>query len=407
MSWTDEEIDKLFGDASAQQTFEYRPEYWKDIEKQLPVNKKRKPVFWWMTGGVFLLGIIGIGIVQSTSLNSTVESDEVEVTSTHVITEKKIAQTVTQSKDEILGNATIDNGNVNSTLKDQTVPQYDSHFATSGNSEIKIPESNFADIEPVLNEKLNKTNTEITEESITQTVSTELIKDDAAKTGTLAIRELNFPQQSADLVSGKLHSVDKKRSYYLELNGGLGQTWMKDEDANGSVNASLGLAGGMNFPINKFILSAGLGFQFTKLESMKINERAMVYSFGSSILENNYKINSVYSLNLPVYLTFNSGRHSVSAGAIASVNLFDGLQRSQSINGTQTQYSKGYSNLQLINRFGFQPSLSYGYFVNENLQIGVKCNVQLLQPVQSERFTGSAVKLPFDGQFYLKRTLNF
>lgn len=117
MSWTDEEIDKLFGDASAQQTFEYRPEYWKDIEKQLPVNKKRKPVFWWMTGGVFLLGIIGIGIVQSTSLNSTVESDEVEVTSTHVTTEKKIAQTVTQSKDEILGNATIDNGNVNSDRK--------------------------------------------------------------------------------------------------------------------------------------------------------------------------------------------------------------------------------------------------------------------------------------------------
>jgi len=407
MSWTDEEIDKLFGDASAQQTFEYRPEYWKDIEKQLPVNKKRKPVFWWMTGGVFLLGIIGMGIVQSTSVNSSVVSDEVEVTSTNVTTEEKIAPTVSQSKDEIFGNANIENGNVKTTIKDQAVPQYNSHISSPENTELKVPELNFANIEPTQNEKLNNINTEITEESFTQNASTELIKDGAVETGTLAIRELNFPQQSADLVSGKLHSVDKKHFYYLELNGGLGQTWMKDEDANGAVNASLGFAGGMNFPISKFTLSAGLGFQFTKLESMKINERAMVYSFGSSILENNYKINSVYSLNLPVYLSFNSGRHSVSAGVIASVNLFDGLQRSQSIDGTQTQYSKGYSNLQLINRFGFQPSLSYGYFVNENLQIGIKCNVQLLQPVQSERFTGTAVKLPFDGQFYIKKTLNF
>ena len=38
MSWTDEELDKLFSDSAGDMTFEYKKEYFKDIEKHIKSN---------------------------------------------------------------------------------------------------------------------------------------------------------------------------------------------------------------------------------------------------------------------------------------------------------------------------------------------------------------------------------
>ena len=42
MSWTDDELDKVFRDAAEQPVFEYQSSYFRDIEKQLPIKKGRK-----------------------------------------------------------------------------------------------------------------------------------------------------------------------------------------------------------------------------------------------------------------------------------------------------------------------------------------------------------------------------
>ena len=55
MSWTDEEIDKLFSNNAGNMTFDYKKGYFKEIEKHLPVAKKRD--FLW-TGLTLLMGSI-------------------------------------------------------------------------------------------------------------------------------------------------------------------------------------------------------------------------------------------------------------------------------------------------------------------------------------------------------------
>jgi hypothetical protein len=53
------------------------------------------------------------------------------------------------------------------------------------------------------------------------------------------------------------------------------------------------------------------------------------------------------------------------------------------------------------------PTLGYSFNVSDKTQIGARLNIQLLQQLQSNRFIGTPVNFPIDGQIYLKRTLEF
>ncbi|MFN5877302.1 MAG: hypothetical protein ACK44B_00430, partial [Flavobacteriales bacterium] len=54
MSWRDDEIDDLFRDAADQQYVEFDPDYFREIERQLPIKRSRKPLIWWFSGSMFL-----------------------------------------------------------------------------------------------------------------------------------------------------------------------------------------------------------------------------------------------------------------------------------------------------------------------------------------------------------------
>ena len=83
------------------------------------------------------------------------------------------------------------------------------------------------------------------------------------------------------------------------------------------------------------------------------------------------------------------------------------LKHSQTLEGDFKSYSSGFSDVRFFNRFGLLPSVGYSFYVNEKTQIGVQLNLQLLQQIQSDRFIGTPLNLPIDGQIYLKRTLDF
>jgi len=68
MSWTDEEIDKLFKEASEQPAFEYKASYFQAIEEQLPVKRSRKIGLWWWTANVFLFAFVGMFFVGRNEL---------------------------------------------------------------------------------------------------------------------------------------------------------------------------------------------------------------------------------------------------------------------------------------------------------------------------------------------------
>ncbi len=70
MSWTDEEIDKLFKEASEQPAFEYKASYFQAIEEQLPVKRSRKIGLWWWTANVFLFTFVGMFFIGRDELSA-------------------------------------------------------------------------------------------------------------------------------------------------------------------------------------------------------------------------------------------------------------------------------------------------------------------------------------------------
>lgn len=428
MSWTDEEIDKVFGEASNMQTFEYRPEYWKDIEKQLPVNKTRKPIFWWITGSAFVIGFVSLFFVDVYPNETKIAFADNTNNAVSNATAKSENSAISSNENKIKENTSTINGNRSNQKVIVETKQLNKNSKTQQNAtntnRINKTTPHTTRVENVevsnaMNENLSSVTTEennltAEENNIESNVRSETAKapvvsqEENTFIGSLPIIHLQFDQINAELINGDLSFKKKSAlSLYVEFNGALSQGWVKTEQNTQAVNGSMGIATGVVLPFNKFILSAGLGFQGTKLDNLNIKERTKVYGFGSAIIENTYQINSIGALTLPVSIGYNMGRHSLSFGVSTTMNLYTGLKRTQSIDGNQTIYSKGIGNTSLFNRFGIQPSLGYGFYINENIQIGVRANVQLMQPIQSDRFIGTPVKMPFEGQFYLKRTINF
>ncbi len=425
MNWTDEEIDELFGDAANKQVFEYKSEYWKDIEKQLPVNKQGDRFYWWWTSCLFFLvfiGLIGMEVVEDKSA-ATVNNASLSLQSTNSFTIQNVSK-VSYKRTNQVSNNTVNNQlklsensknqkltaasnlNINSitNINEGLIASNKIHDLIQNQSSELTVVSNLLDNEVKSNSTLQSQESyELN--NLANTNHDNITNKEGLK---LITKELSFTQIETQLeIVSFNHEKQKLRQLYLELYGGLGQSYINDETNANTVNASVGGIVGITFPVNKFNMSVGLGLQATKFDQLNILDRTKVYGFGSEILENSYEFSSIYAITLPVSIGYSFGRHSVNIGLRTNFNLMTQLKHRQTLDGEMESYSSGYSDVSFFNKIGFLPSLGYSFSLNENTHIGVRLNVQLLQQLKSDRFIGSPLNNPIDGQIFLKRNLNF
>jgi hypothetical protein len=429
MSWTDEEIDTLFGEAANKQVFEYKPEYWNDIEKQLPIQKKRKRAYWWWTANVFFLGFIGLIVFDASKKTNGVNQVNTASTTNHKSSNPSIEKgvkmnvnsAIQNAKNELKKNDKLKEINANSDKKD--------NFDLIINDKSLLPvqlnlESDvFSFSKTGLNDNLISNQNQNQDLSLIPSIALEQEKNpnaedlielvivkqqDAGGKLGLNTKELTFEQIETQMEPVSFQKYKNNLlKMYVEIYSGVGQSYIKNETNANSINATIGAAIGLTIPFKRFNISAGLGIQATKFDQLNIIERTKVYGFGSQILENSYEFSSIYSLTIPLSATYSFGRHSLNAGLRTNVNIMTQLKHSQTLEGDFKSYSSGFSDVRFFNRFGLLPSVGYSFYVNEKTQIGVQLNLQLLQQIQSDRFIGTPLNLPIDGQIYLKRTLDF
>ncbi|MEY3238139.1 MAG: hypothetical protein RI883_2240 [Bacteroidota bacterium] len=426
MSWTDEEMDKLFGEAADKQVFEYRSEYWNYIEKQLPIQKQVKRAYWWWTANVFLLGFIGL-IAFDSNKESNVVNQIKNTTALNPISDLSadITKLKTNKKDVFRELAT----------GPQVVTGVKANNTNSQNIDLNSFDK-INNLTPIKTEKRNVITTKIEDEEILiihekqvvipavlSAISTQIISENLDKEFELTkvkqedftqneklilnSKELTFVQIDAQLETVSFQNrKNQLMKMYVELYGGLGQSYIKNATDANAVNATIGGVVGLSFPVNRFNVSAGLGLQATKFDQLNILERTKVYGFGSQTLENSYEFSSIYSLLIPLSASYVYGRHSLNFGLTTNINLVTQLKHSQTLDGNFKSYSSGCADVSFFNRFGLAPTLGYSFNVNEKTQIGVRLNLQLLQQLQSNRFIGAPSNMPVDGQIYLRRTLD-
>lgn len=407
MSWTDDELDNVFREAAEQPVFEYQANYFQDIEKQLPIQKSRKIAWYWWTATVFIIGFVSLFFtkVWTSELNG-----------------KNAQKKTVQSKDVAVAEVNGSELNVKvSEVKAEPQTEQESGFTANKQNKVvpsnKLKSSNANTVEPIqaiqpiglvnviggLDQVADVNKTNETNETTSDPVST---SESEAGLTFLTLSELQFEQSNR--LNDPFRSFKmNKNSFYIGMNVGVEQAWSTVENVPSPLYSKVSLEFGYSRPINSLNFSAGIAFEATKLNDLRIKERTKIYGFGSSVLENSYQFSSIYSVLVPIELSKSFGRHTIGFGAVGEVNLFAHASHEKSVDGVRTMDANGLTNVDLFNRFGLSPKVSYSLALSEKLQIGLSLQTQLLQPLNSNRFIGQPTKLPISGQVFLKRALKF
>jgi hypothetical protein len=123
MTWKDEDIDKLFQEASKEKTFEFKEEYWDEMESMLPKKKRKFPFIWIFSS---ILMSVSIAAVLFMNIGEKLQIREVSFSSKSKANEKSnISVTTKTSKEVISGkeeNLKIMTQNCSSPTMQKTLP---------------------------------------------------------------------------------------------------------------------------------------------------------------------------------------------------------------------------------------------------------------------------------------------
>ncbi len=374
MSWSDEDIDGFFRDAAAQKKVGYKDSFFTEIERELPVFRKRKSKLYWVMSYAMLVlfSLINFKIGKTESISF--EEEKLNTTSFHSLPNKNSASSLTTGESSIndLKSAVSGFKDVHKESPQLTILLENKILETASNNNFPLLSST----------------TEISEIEIkTNPLSTSIVS------GEIISRDVLFTEEPF------------RNKIYIQLRGGIGQGYSEVEDRN-HTNGILSMEFGLNRSFRNFIISAGVNLQWTKLDDLKIKERTKIYGFDYSTYDNVYSFHAIASSGISVGLTRQLGRHNIGFSASPSVRLFALLDRAQSIDGEQFSFSQGVSDVSMFNKLALPIGFDYSYSINEFTQIGMIVSSELVQPISSDRFEGSPINNPLQIQFGIRTSLN-
>jgi len=400
MSWTDEEIDNLFKEASEQPAFEYKASYFQAIEEQLPVKQSRKIGLWLWTANVFLFTFLGMVFIGRDELSALKLVEKTGIyTNYRFPANGNLTNTLENTNIQETGynNLSVATGGEMDS-KNELNPSTNLLHATKEANSLSTQENAFG--------QTNKKTSEFSENSEDKSIVTEEVTyeiDRLPLQDLVSVLDHSGGQSEMNSVKPKF----VKNSFYIGINAGEEQAWSRDKSIDQKIHETFGVEVGYTIPLKRFTFSAGLGFQTTTLKDLKINERTKIYDFGSTMLDNSYQFNSICAITVPMELSKSFGRHNLALGVTPSVNVFTHVRHYQEIDGMESLNERGVTNSSLFNRFGLSPHVSYSLSLTESIQVGLNVQVQLLQPISSQRFVGEATRMPFGAQLFLKKSINF
>lgn len=391
MSWTDKELDELFKDAAAGQSFEYNAAYFKDIEAQLPVNKSKKRGFIWFWGSA---GLILIVLSSLLFVNKSKKSEVHLADRTPERVENTFELTNSEKNISGLENRRDDN-EMQNVFSGNAINSEDSKVQ---NDQIETTELNVKTFNSTV-----KNEFAVIDQEGMASESLHLLE-----IGTLAITNIQLSDPlSPELVDQAFTMPLLNRSQsklYVEFAGGIGQSPISSSENGSTKSFNWSLGGGYIYSRNKWSVSAGVGVGELYFDNLYIKERSMIYGFGVNTFDNQYEFTSMFKLDLPVSFSYRFGSHELNAGLNTSIPLFtrvsyvelkDGLEN---INGKSMSTTTPY-----FRRMFFEPSIGYRFELDNNWSIGANLKAQLINPLGSDRIKGDRNNMPLSGQITLRR----
>lgn len=408
MSWEDENIDKLFQEASENISFEFKEEYWSDMEAMLPKKKRRFPFIWFFSGTVVCAILTTVYFsVDSTTISK--KSHQVNSKNSH-----RSNLLAVESSDNMVGNEI----KISTEQQKKNTNQFDVNQKSVVGKNIKKENK----LNCSKNRKISKNESpdvqviaehhsllELTGNSILNTTQINLDKNEESGSNNVnALNYFPFPtsQFNKDLIPGPIFTSHFSRWFlYIEGSTTMGQSMIRTNATGSNITKGFGIAAGINYSTKSLSFTSGLSVNYLSIDNLMVKERVKIYGFGVQNFDNEIKYKQLYTFEVPLMVGFKQKNHVLQIGIVPSYLIGSKIAYESKSNGevitsaTMLGYTKGLSN------FGLKPTIGYIYKITPSLQIGANLQIQLFSPIQDGLFEGVKNNLPINGQFFIRKSI--
>lgn len=398
MSWTDEDIDRLFKDAGDDLSFEYKQEYWNEVEAMLPKRKKRD--FLWFIAAFGSMGVLLLGVVYSTAqfdqertLNAAEGNQwQLEKNLTEVNTTQSKETGHNKSNARLV--ALFQNENGTSSLSGirnnaEVIEFIGVPFDVSG-----MNLSGYYPFYSGYQMPMLFVNSDPTVEASSGSEALVL------PTNPL-VSELDKSLAASDAMA--LGKLPARVNFYLEGNVGLSQSLITPSN---QLFARYGGGLGINIHTNKWTTTLGLNASVSNHNDIELSRVAKYYSYGSQMVTHTINYKALYAFEGVLSVTRNFGRHGVIVGIRPSYLMTTKVDYTRTDDQEEVSQRKelvGFTDG--INRFGLKPTVGYSFMLNEKWNAGVNLGVQMMETFKTDFITKDNNRFPIDGQFYIRRNI--
>lgn len=422
MSWTDEEIDKMFKENADGLQFEYKNAYWKEMEAMLPKGGSKGDFLWFFTSFVFL-GLFGVMAVfnaqTSLQMNQT------------TTTGSAIAVAAIEQSDSKNHNVSNENDRSNSLATAIKVKEsatgftnYEKSFITGNDAENRysptngvVQQSQIGNNEQVrldlIESSINSWNLDSypVNQEIEDITHESNADNQIGRLNFLGVNLIGIEAKGIKSYSPHPENIGSTFGIYIQAVGGISQSLISPSE---KISNSFGLGVGTQFGKRNWSYSLGVNGIVSNHQDIVLNRSAKVYGFGSEVF--NYKVNyqQLYLLEGNLQMKYSFGKHGVSIGVRPSYAFSSKVKMNQTqLENTmiETQVDDDsrsvYGYMDGLQRFGIKPMIGYSWSMMPGMELGINVGVQLKPQVNEDFIDGINNTLPIDGQIYFRKTIDF
>lgn len=378
MSWSDQDIDKLFRDAGKPEIPPFQESFWTEMEAMLPEQKRRKVAVWWWAGGAaMVLALLTFGWFVAGSGTDQPLGKQTQTFAK--LTLLPVVEAPEQSDfSPVSGIYTEPNISKQKSTKasmpvsrSKTVVQYE---------QVKFEE----DLHPL--------DAQVTAQAKTQVVEQPL-KD-------LPLITVQFP-----LASFHPKTPDKPEykptRFYVQASAGIGYSARKNVPNSSDLLHCYAIGAGLYKKIDNAVLTLGVQ---GRIDFVK-NVRYTYFPDGTAAKRIDADYHQLYSVEMPASIGIINGRNTfalnvtpgLQAGVFGEINETTNnvLVRSEN---TFVRVDKKATTLTM------EIGCSYLRTISPDWYLGAAVNSDIIGPFNSSSYAGKQRALPVNAQLMLRRT---
>jgi hypothetical protein len=412
MSWSDEEIDKIFREANLKKEAPiYQDSYFDEIEHLLPKKRNNKIVYFsFVALALFAISLVSFFLIESESLAKSNLSAKNNKKNSEFTKEKNSNTNIkSQSKIKSIENFEQNSENTNfknenhSTLTKITLIKSTSEGTNSLDSEIlneitQQKESSLIEKSELLpKEKLIWSDFE--EEQ-------EIIRVD--NLGFNSIQKIENQDYNFEIQALNVPLLSKKNKIYAEISLGFSESFAMSNSnstikSSNQVYQSLSLASGYIYAAKKYNFGLGLNFTSYQVSDLILSRQSKVYDFEVNKYSQDIDYKNINVLEFDIFASRKFKNQQLGIGILPGYVLGSTIQFTKFENDIQVVDERIYWNKLGMNNFTLRPQLSYSILL-KNIEIGTKISCILINPLSIEKFNNSLNKNPFQAQISLRKT---